>query len=235
MSEQHHTDYKKIYFILLGLLVVSVAGPFLGIKWVTLLTAFGIAGVKANLVIQNFMHLREEKMIAKFFLVTSLVLMGLYFFGVAPDVMEHSGQNWENLAAQEAVARGIPEGEHGGEGGDHEESLEDMLAAYPEIGTAAASSSGGGFDAAGPYASVCASCHGAGGAGDGVAAPALNPPPANFTDPAFWAARSDDQVAQAILQGGAAMGLSAAMPAWSAMFDDAQATAMVKYLKTFSN
>jgi caa(3)-type oxidase subunit IV len=232
MSEQHHINYKKIYFTLLALLAVSVAGPFVGIKWVTLLTAFGIAGVKAYLVIQNFMHLRVERIIAKWFLATSLLLMGLYFFGVAPDVMEHSGQNWENLAAQEAVARGIAVEGHAEEA--HEQQLEDMLAEYPEIGLVEDSSSDG-FDAEGPYASVCASCHGTAGAGDGVVAAALNPPPANFADPAFWAARTDEQVAQVILQGGAAMGLSAAMPAWSAMFDDTQAAAMVAYLRTFSN
>jgi len=211
-----------------------VAGPFLGIKWVTLLTAFGIAGVKAYLVIQNFMHLRVERMIAKWFLAVSLVLMALYFFGVAPDVMEHSGQNWENLAAQEAVARGVAEEGHS-EGGDHEQELAAMLAAYPEIGVVAAASAGDGFGAAGQYSTVCASCHGTAGAGDGVAAAVLNPPPADFSDPSFWASRTDDQVAQVILRGGGPMGLSALMPAWSAMFDDAQAAAMVEYLKSFSN
>ena len=30
----------------------------------------------------------------KWFLAASCVLMALYFFGVAPDVMKHSGSNW---------------------------------------------------------------------------------------------------------------------------------------------
>lgn len=234
MSEQHHVNYAKIYVILLVLLAISVAGPMVGIQWVTLLTAFGIAGVKAYLVIQNFMHLRVERMIAKFFLATSLLLMALYFFGVAPDVMRHEGQNWVNLAAQEAVERGISDAEHSEEA-EHEESLADMLAAYPEIGVVVTAAPTGAFDAAGPYGNMCASCHGAAGAGDGIAAAALNPPPSDFSDPAFWADRTDDQVAQVILQGGAALGLSALMPAWSAMFDADQAAAMVAYLKTFSN
>lgn len=234
MSEQHHIDYKKVYFTLLALLVVSVAGPFLGIQWVTLLTAFGIAGVKAYLVIQNFMHLRAEKIIAKLFLASALLLMALYFFGVAPDVMKHEGQNWENLAAQEAVARGIAvEGDHGEDGGQ-ERRLAELLAAYPEIGVVAPSSMGA-FDASGPYGTVCASCHGVSGAGDGVAAGALDPPPADFADPAYWVDRSDDQLVRVILEGGAAMGMSATMPGWSAMFDADQAATMVEYLKTFSN
>ena len=110
MSE-HQTNYKKIYFMLLALLAVSVAGPFVGILWVTLITAFGIALVKANLVIQNFMHLREEKRIVKWVLATSVILMALMMAGVSPDIMRHEGTNWTNVAAQEAVARGIDSGE----------------------------------------------------------------------------------------------------------------------------
>ena len=100
---EHHVNYKKIYFALLVLLVISVAGPFLEILWVTLITAFGIAVVKANLVINNFMHLKWERRIVKWVLATSLVLMALFFFGVAPDVMEHEGRNWENVAAKEYI------------------------------------------------------------------------------------------------------------------------------------
>jgi hypothetical protein len=44
----HHVNYKKIYLTLLALLVVSVVGPFLGNIWITLITAFGIAIVKAR-------------------------------------------------------------------------------------------------------------------------------------------------------------------------------------------
>lgn len=107
MAEHRHPNYRKIYFTLLILLVISVAGPFLGIKWVTLLTAFGIAGVKANMVVQNFMHLKWEKRIVKFVLAVSLVLMALFWGGVAPDVMKHAGLRWTNDAAMAATARGI--------------------------------------------------------------------------------------------------------------------------------
>ena len=54
MTESRHPNYRKIYFVLLALLVISVAGPFVGIRWITLITAFGIAVVKARLVVQNF-------------------------------------------------------------------------------------------------------------------------------------------------------------------------------------
>ena len=50
MSEQEHEhehNYGKVYLILLVLLVVSILGPMLEIQVITLITAFGIAGVKA--------------------------------------------------------------------------------------------------------------------------------------------------------------------------------------------
>jgi caa(3)-type oxidase subunit IV len=96
MSEhaEHEVNYVKIWMILLALLVVSILGPFLGIKVVTLITAFGIAIVKAYLVAKNFMHLNIEPRYVVYLLLTMLVFMLLLFAGVAPDVMKHEGTNW---------------------------------------------------------------------------------------------------------------------------------------------
>ena len=109
-----HSNYVRVYVSLLILLVVSVLGPLFGILWLTLATAFGIALIKAALVIQNFMHLRWERRLIGWMLAWSVVLILLLFAGVAPDVMRHDGVNWENTAAQEAVERGIPTAEEGG-------------------------------------------------------------------------------------------------------------------------
>lgn len=51
------------------------------------------------------------------------------------------------------------------------------------------------------YAGKCAACHGAGGKGDGAVAAALNPPPSNFTDPAFWKGATDATIATTIEKG----------------------------------
>ena len=91
---EHEVNYVKIWAILLALLVVSIAGPFLGIEIVTLITAFGIAIVKAYLVAKNFMHLNIEPRYVVYLLTTMLVFMLLFFAGVAPDVMKHEGRNW---------------------------------------------------------------------------------------------------------------------------------------------
>lgn len=218
MSEQHdthHPNYKKIYFTLLGLLVVSVVGPFFGVVWVTLITAFGIALVKANLVIQNFMHLKWEKRIAKWVLTTSLVLMALMMAGVSVDVLNHEGNNWENVAAQAAVERGIP--------GEGEEAAEEPVVEVVEAG----------FSAPSTFGLVCASCHGAAGDGTGAAGLALDPRPANFTDPAFWAERDMARIVTVITNGGASVGRSPLMVGWSASFTAEQIQELADYVATF--
>ena len=214
-DDGHHVDYKKIYFILLGLLVVSVAGPFLGIIWVTLITAFGIAIVKANLVIQNFMHLKWEKRLMKWMLATSLILMALMMAGISPDVLNHEGTNWENVAARAAVERGI-DGEHA------EEPAETVADAEPAA-----------FNAEQMFNIVCASCHGATGEGNGPAGVALDPPPANFTDPEFWATRDMDRIVQVIRDGAASVGGSPLMVAWSSSFTDEQIQQLAEHVASF--
>lgn len=86
--------YVKIWAILLLLLIVSICGPMIGIRAITLITAFGIAVVKAVMVASEFMHLKYEKKYVTLMLITMLLFMGIFFFGVAPDVMTPKGQNW---------------------------------------------------------------------------------------------------------------------------------------------
>jgi caa(3)-type oxidase subunit IV len=107
MSEHQHPDYVKIWAILVVLLVVTVVGPMAGIRAVTLITAFGVAVVKAYLVAKNFMHINVERRFVPYLVATALVFMLLFFAGVAPDVMNAEGANWEKsswLAAQAAAA-----------------------------------------------------------------------------------------------------------------------------------
>jgi caa(3)-type oxidase subunit IV len=118
-EHQHPTShYVKIWAILLVLLMISVTGPMLEIQAVTLLTAFGIAVVKAYLVAVKFMHIDQTPRFIIYLVTTTLVFMLLFFAGTAPDVMKDRGTNWEKpawIAAEAAYAAG----EH--EGGGHAE------------------------------------------------------------------------------------------------------------------
>ena len=103
----HHVNYFKIYWILVALLFVSIAGPEIGIKWVTLVTAFGIAIIKAYLVAANFMHLKFEKKYIAYLLLTAIAFMGIFYAGVSPDVMKHQGRGWVNVAAKQETERAL--------------------------------------------------------------------------------------------------------------------------------
>jgi caa(3)-type oxidase subunit IV len=102
-----HPNYVKIWAILCVLLVVSIIGPMVGVVWITLVTAFGIAVVKALMVAAYFMHLNIERLYVKQLLLIILTLMLLLFAGVAPDVMKKAGRNWEHqpIKAPAAPAR----------------------------------------------------------------------------------------------------------------------------------
>jgi caa(3)-type oxidase subunit IV len=125
MSESHDPSfYVKIWGILLALLVVSVVGPMFEIQWLTLITAFGIAVVKAYLVAVNFMHINLTPRYVTYMMTTALVFMLLFYAGTAPDVMKDQGQNWKKPAWIQAeadyAAHGVAGAGHGeGHGGDH--------------------------------------------------------------------------------------------------------------------
>lgn len=119
-EEGHHPSYVKIWGILLALLVVSVVGPMVGIRVVTLITAFGIALVKAFIVAKHFMHVNLEKRWVAYLLVAMVALVLLFVGGVSPDVMKHEGTRWENTAAKSAVTKGLEEGARAEHGAHHE-------------------------------------------------------------------------------------------------------------------
>jgi caa(3)-type oxidase subunit IV len=103
MSEEHthHPNYVKIWAVLLGLLIVSVLGPMIGIRAITIVTAFGIAIVKAYLVVKNFMHINIAQRYVTYLVTTILLFMLLFFAAVAPDVMKPDGSNWEKPSWKE--------------------------------------------------------------------------------------------------------------------------------------
>jgi caa(3)-type oxidase subunit IV len=202
--------YVRIWVVLLALLVVSVMGPMLEVPVVTAITAFGIAIVKAYIVVRYFMHLSVEPKYVGYLLASMVAFVLLFYVGVAPDVQRHEGQQWVNRAAQEEVERALAVAR----GGSSEAQV-----AVPEA-----------FDAAQEFATTCGVCHGAGGAGDGPAAAGLDPHPADFTDEAFWASRNRARILRVVSEGGAAVGRSALMPGFGSRYDADQLDALVDHI-----
>ena len=86
------------------------------------------------------------------------------------------------------------------------------------------------------FATKCIVCHGDHGAGDGPGAAALNPKPRAFSDPTWQASVTDDQIKKTILEGGAAVGKSAAMSANPELADKPdELSALVKIVRDFKH
>lgn len=85
------------------------------------------------------------------------------------------------------------------------------------------------------FARVCSMCHGADGTGTGPAAESLNPKPRNYTDPAWQASVTDDEIKRIVVQGGAAVGKSPSMPPNPDLKDDPETLdALVKLIRGFA-
>ena len=121
-AEHGDSHYIRIWFYLLILLAISFIGPMFEIQVLTLITAFGIAVVKAYLVAVHFMHINATPRFVIYTVSTTLVFMLLFFAGTAPDVMKSSGTNWIKPAwieAERAYEAGeVGGGSHGAEHGE---------------------------------------------------------------------------------------------------------------------
>jgi mono/diheme cytochrome c family protein len=79
------------------------------------------------------------------------------------------------------------------------------------------------------YESHCASCHGSGGAGDGVAGAGLDPPPANLAVAVRRPLATDAYLYWTIVEGGASVG--SAMPPFDAVLGETEIWQIVAHLR----
>ena len=83
------------------------------------------------------------------------------------------------------------------------------------------------------FTQSCASCHGLAGKGDGAAAAALNPKPANLTDKAVMSKLDDAALTKVITKGGTALGKSPLMPAFSQLKDQ-DVKDLISYIRSLA-
>jgi len=90
------------------------------------------------------------------------------------------------------------------------------------------------------FANDCSLCHGGSGKGDGLATPAINPKPRDFTTGRFYIDASannqtgeDVDLARVILYGPGAFGGSNAMSAWRDQLSDDDVRDLIAYIRTF--
>ena len=83
------------------------------------------------------------------------------------------------------------------------------------------------------FNTLCVTCHGADGRGTGPMAAQLNPKPRNYTDPAWQASVTDDDIKKIIVKGGAGVGKSNMMPGQPQLEGDPELDALVKIIRGF--
>jgi len=82
------------------------------------------------------------------------------------------------------------------------------------------------------YQVYCTQCHGVTGNGKGVNAAHLSVAPRNHGDRAEMSARTDDELAKVIREGGTSINKSNLMPAWGGNLSDEEISALVAFLRT---
>ena len=84
------------------------------------------------------------------------------------------------------------------------------------------------------YTNSCASCHGPAGKGDGAAAAALTPKPANLTDKAAMSKLNDAALTNVIAKGGSAVGKSPLMPPFNGQLKDQDIKDVIAYIRSLA-
>lgn len=84
------------------------------------------------------------------------------------------------------------------------------------------------------YGGRCSLCHGATGDGKGRMAQNEGKPPADFTDGALMAKRSDWEIYLAVRDGGPAIGLSPKMFGWSKLLNDQQIRDVAAFVRSLA-
>jgi mono/diheme cytochrome c family protein len=84
------------------------------------------------------------------------------------------------------------------------------------------------------YQTLCASCHGPRGAGDGPAGAGLEPKPARHDDGATMNALSNEHLFRVIAEGGAAVGKSPRMAPWGGALSDDEIRDVIAFLRSLA-
>ncbi len=96
-SEEHHiislATYQKIFSILIGLTVVTVAASRIDFGALNTVIAFAIATVKASLVLGYFMHLKYDNKMNRVIIGSGVFFLILLWIFCVLDILTRIGQH----------------------------------------------------------------------------------------------------------------------------------------------
>ncbi len=81
------------------------------------------------------------------------------------------------------------------------------------------------------FESSCAACHGPEGKGDGPAAAALDPKPRDLSSAEYISTVSNEHLFKVISEGGASVGLSPLMAAWSGILSENEIWDVIAFIR----
>lgn len=81
------------------------------------------------------------------------------------------------------------------------------------------------------YRTYCTQCHGSQGNGTGINVRDMSVQPRDHTDTKAMSARSDQDLAKVIKEGGLSINKSVLMPPWGDVFSDEEVKDLVQYLR----
>jgi cytochrome c553 len=106
--------------------------------------------------------------------------------------------------------------------------------ALPESGPRQPTAANSGTQAERMFSTMCVMCHGADGSGRGPAAASLTIKPRDYTDSAWQASVTDDQLKEIIVKGGAGVGKSPSMPGQPQLADQPEVlNGLVQIIRAF--
>lgn len=213
-SNQHHKNHehhiladstaKQVFVALIVLTIVTVATAQVDLGIFNFGVAMLIASVKASLVFMIFMGLKYDHKENSVIFGSSLVFMACFFVLCFSDLLTRGDVYVKGSILPESAmnqASKFPKAWV---------STPDLVAHGKEL-----------------FVAQCASCHGAEGAGNGIAAAALNPKPRNFTVADGW--KNGPKASQ--IFGTLTKGLNT-MPAFASL-PPADRWALAHYVRTF--
>lgn len=83
---EHEKEYTEMWIALVFLLVLSISFGWLTIPhWLAVGLLFGVALLKAYLVVKNFMHFTKEASILIISIASTFALLGIFLLLMWPD------------------------------------------------------------------------------------------------------------------------------------------------------